>query len=398
MAEASRTLAYERAARIRDQIGHLKSFARAQKVEDTRFYDVDVIGIHQDGEGLTEVAVLFFREGKLLSSRPYTFDIRIDAVDLLGQFLLRFYDGKRYIPERVYIPLRIPDLEGVEGYLADLRKAPFSLKVGKRGEEAKLIQLARENARLSLKASRKTQEGAARIAESLRERLSLKRTPVSIEGVDISTTGGGEAVGAVVHFKNGEAMKSRFRRYRIKTVKGMDDYAMLREVVARRLRRGLKEKDFPDLLLVDGGVGQLNCALEAARDLEVSSMDFLGIRKGETRAKGVQVREGSDDRIVTPEEGVSECIRPGSPEMHLLQRIRDEAHRFAIAYHRKRRSKAGLSSPLDGIKGLGAAGKKRLLAHFGGLQGLRGASRGEIQRVKGVGAVLAGRIHEALHD
>jgi excinuclease ABC subunit C len=397
MAEASKNMAFEKAGRLRDQIAHLKSFARSQRVESVRFWDVDVIGIHH-GEGLTCVVVLFFRDGKLLSSRAYTFELAVEEEELLSQFLLRFYDGKRYVPEEIYLPLKIPEMQAMETYLRGQRKAAFKLKTALRGEGVKLIAMARENARLSLRASKKAQENAAQIQESLAKIFRLKHAPVSIEGVDLSTTGGGEAVGVVVHFRNGGPLRSRYRRYKIKTVEGMDDYAMLREVVSRRLRRGKAEKSLPDLILVDGGKGQLNSALAAARELEVDTVDFLSIAKGDTRAKAVHLKAGEDDRIIAPGTGDSPVLPSGSRELHLLQRIRDEAHRFAITYHRNRRQKKGMSSPLDRVRGLGRERKQRLLRSFGGLRELKGASPEEIGRVQGVGPVLADRIYRALRS
>ena len=162
--------------------------------------------------------------------------------------------------------------------------------------------------------------------------------------MDISTTGGLEAVGAVVRFRNGAELKSRYRRYRINTVEGQDDFAMLREVLRRRIARGLKEQDLPDLILVDGGKGQLSSALEALAEVPKIRVDLLSIEKGETRARAVSLRDGADDRVLMP-GGETAPLMAGSAELHLLQRVRDEAHRFAIAYHRKRRGTSSLSSP-----------------------------------------------------
>jgi excinuclease ABC subunit C len=258
--------------------------------------------------------------------------------------------------------------------------------------------MARENARLLLKASKENKESNKKLLTSLKECLNLASLPVAMEGVDISTTGGGEAVGAVVHFKDGLPLRSRYRRYKIKTVAGMDDYAMLREVLYRRLKRGLKEDSLPDLILVDGGKGQLNCALEVAGILGTESVAFLGIRKGETRARAVSVPEDRDDKIVTPSGGNKATLTPGSPGFSLLQRLRDEAHRFAITYHRKRRQRAGMASLLDRVEGLGAFRKQNLLSHFGGQQGLKRASKEEIMKVPGIGPVLAERIYHTFHS
>jgi len=396
MTVAAEKMKFEEAARFRDSIGYLKSMARTQKVEDMRFYDVDVLGVHSR-RGLTEIVILFFREGKLISSQPFTFSIPLGEIDLVSQFLVRYYDSKRHLPEEVYIPFKLPDMKIIEAYLRRLRKGAFHLKTAVRGDRAKLLKMAKENARLSLKSSKASMENAARIQDSLRIICGLENPPVSIEGVDISTTSGEEAVGSIVHFKNSEEAPSRYRRYRIKTVTGMDDCAMIYEVVSRRLKRGVKEKDLPDLILVDGGRGQLNSALKAAEDCNVRYVDFLGIEKGITRAKAVSLTQEEEDRIVSPREGFTPCPTQGSSELQLLQKVRDEAHRFAITYHRKRRTKRALSSPLDKVHGLGAAKKKVLLSEFGGLRELRGAAVEEISGAPGIGPVLAVRIFKVLH-
>jgi excinuclease ABC subunit C len=397
MRQASKAMEYERAASLRDKIGHLKSFARSQKVEDIKFFDVDVVGLWQSG-GLAEVVVLFFREGKLISSTSYTFELPLDPEELISQFLSRFYDGGRHVPEVTYIPVTIPEMVQTERHLRRLRGAAFKLRTAKRGNAAKLLKMAEENARLSLKTSQQALEQRARTLDALRKSLGMKTTPMAIECIDISTTGGDEAVGALVHFRQGVALRSRYRRYRIRSVKGMDDYAMIEEVVRRRLKRGKKERDLPDLLMVDGGKGQLGSALKAAGDFGDLDLAFIAIKKGGTRARAVQVKADADDEIVLPPGNRAKGPDSGTPAMHLLQRIRDEAHRFAITYHRKRRQKRSLSSPIDAVRGLGADRKQRLLSHFGGLKGVKSAMPDELSRVPGVGPVLAKRIYEALHS
>ncbi|MBU0756317.1 MAG: excinuclease ABC subunit UvrC, partial [Planctomycetes bacterium] len=396
MASAAENMEYEKAGGLRDKIGHLKSFARSQQVENLKYYDVDVIGYWQQG-GLAEVVVLFFREGKLLSSRAYTFEMRFDAVELIAQFLSRFYEEGRHIPGTTYIPLTVPDMKILASHLQRRRGASYRLKVARRGGALKLLKLAEENARLSLRTSQESRSRNADTLESLRRTLGLRRPPISIECIDISTTGGRQAVGAIVHYEHGLPKRARYRRYRIKTVEGMDDYAMIKEVITRRLIRGRKERDLPDLILIDGGRGQLNAAIHCAGMLKIESVAFAGICKGSTRARAVEVRKEDGDRIVLPDRLAGPGPEPGSQAMHLLQRIRDEAHRFAVTYHRNRRSKAGLSSPLDLVQGIGVDRKQHLLTRFGGLRGLKNATREELSRVPGVGPVLAERIHKALH-
>jgi len=386
MQSAAAGMQYEEAARLRDRIKNLEHFAATQKVQVVRFDDADVLGFHSEG-GIAEVVVLFFRDGKLVSSSPFSFDVELEADEVLSQFVLRYYGERRHVPREIFLPFAIPDMAEVGAFLKSRRQGAVSVKVPRRGDALKLAAMAGENARLSLRASRGVKEIAAGIAESLRQSLGLRKAPIRIESIDISNTGGGEAVGAVVHFKEGEPLKSRYRRFRVKTVAGVDDYAMMREVVARRLRRGSAEENLPDLILIDGGVGHVTAAVRAAAEAGVPGIDIAGIAKGENR---------KSDRVFRPGAREPVALERGSGEFHLLQRVRDEAHRFAVAYHRKLRGKRSLASPLDGVPGLGRDRKEKVLGRFGGLRGLKGASLEEIMKVDGVGPVLARRILEAV--
>jgi len=397
MKDASDKMDYESALRFRDQIRNLERFTATQKVEVVRFDDADVVGVCTEG-GVSEVAVLFFREGKLISSSPFAFEHELGPEELLSQFVLRYYGERRHVPREIFLPFAIADMKEVEGFLKERRGGGVSLKVPRRGDAVRLLDMAQENARLTLRASRGVKQIAAGIAESLRQTLGLTGAPLRIEGVDISNTRGNEAVGSIVHFKEGEPLKSRYRRFRIKTVTGSDDYAMMREVLVRRFRRGREEEKLPDLLLVDGGKGQVSIAVRAAAEVGVESVDIIGMAKGATRARAVVGGGTRSDMIYMPGRSRAVELPAGSGELHLLQRVRDEAHRFAVAYHRKLRGKETLSSPLDGVSGLGAMRRRQLLAHFGGARGLKALSIEEIANVPGIGPVLAGRIYSALHD
>lgn len=397
MKDASDRMDYESAQRFRDQIRNLERFTATQKVEVVRFDDADVLGVCTEG-GVSEVAVLFFREGKLLSSSPFAFEHALDPEELLSQFVLRYYGERRHVPREIFLPFAIADMKEIEDFLRERRKGAVSLKVPRRGDAVRLLDMAQENARLTLRVSRGVKQIAAGIAETLRQTLGLRRAPLRIEGVDISNTRGNEAVGSIVHFKEGEPLKSRYRRFRIRTVTGSDDYAMMGEVLVRRFKRGRDEDKLPDLLLVDGGKGQVSVALRAAAEAGAGSVDIVGMAKGETRARAVVGGEQRSDVVYLPDRSEPIELPAGSGELHLLQRVRDEAHRFAVAYHRKLRGKESLSSPLDGVSGLGAARRRQLLAHFGGARGLKAVSVEEIAKVPGIGPVLAGRIHSVLRE
>jgi excinuclease ABC subunit C len=224
----------------------------------------------------------------------------------------------------------------------------------------------------------------------MQKRFSLSHTPARIEGFDISNLGGGLAVGSQVVFEGGEPAKARYRKYRIKTVQGMDDYAMLYEVLVRRMRRGKEEGELPDLLLIDGGKGQLHVALEVLKELQIKGVDALGI------AKKREPEEEEKVFLANKKEGIP--LRDSSPASLLLQRVRDEAHRFAIAYHTKLRNKAGLSSLLADIPGIGEERRRSLLRHLGGLEGIMKATAAELAAVPGMNMALAQQVWEHLHN
>jgi len=403
MDEAAQKLEFEAAAILRDQIRGLEHFSMPQKVENSRYDDADVLGYYRES-GISEVLVLFFRNGKLVASSPFCFELPLEPEELLSQFVLRYYGESRHVPRMIFLPLAIPDMKGIATFLRNRRKGAVAISVPKKGDAAKLTDMANENARLSQQASRGMKQIAAGIAEALREQLELERAPLRIEGVDISNTGGSEAVGSVVHFKDGEPLKSRYRRFRVKTVGAADDYAMMREVLGRRLRRGRDEDNLPDLLLVDGGVGHVAAAVQAACEAGVTNLEIAGLAKGDSRARAVVTPSSGDEQPGAAK--IDRVFRPGrrdpidlpvdSGEFRLLQRIRDEAHRFAITYHRKVRGKQSLASSLDEVPGLGEAKRQTLLVRFGGLRGLKRASLEEIMAVEGIGPVLARRIADRL--
>ncbi len=395
MEAASSRMEYEAAARIRDRIRDLESFSRSQKVDGIRFRDADILGYHREGKG-TGLVVLFIRSGKLASSNSFSFSVDVGAEEMLSQFLLRYYGESRHIPDVIFLPFEIPDKAGIEDFLGSRGEGRGKIKIPRRGEAAKLVSMAIDNARLTLRASRGVKELAAGVAESLRSSLGLAKAPLRIEGVDLSNTSGGEAVGSVVHFREGEPLKSRYRRYRIKTVGGSDDYAMMHEVVLRRLKRGKVEGRLPDLLLVDGGAGHVAAALRALRESKAHNIDIAGMAKRGIRTRATLSKKGEGDRVYIPNRKKPVTLPPGSDELHLLQRVRDEAHRFAVSYHRRLREKRTLSSPLDGIAGLGPDRRRKLLSRFGGLRGLKRVSIDEIMVVDGIGPVLGKRVYRAL--
>lgn len=397
MAEASEELRFEDAAKLRDRLRAIRSTAQGQQVVDHGGGDRDVFGLYREG-GLVEVQVLVVRGGRLLAHRSFGFrDRELPEEEVLGSLLSQFYDGGRPVPAEVLLPLALPDSAAREELLAERRGRKVRIRVPERGALRRLVELAAENARRSLEARRSDEERQEETAEELRRKLHLASAPKTIECVDISTFQGSSTVASVVAFDEGQPESSRYRRYRIRTVEGTDDFASMAEVLRRRFAAGLEAGDLPDLLVIDGGRGQLGVALAVAEDLGVEGLDIVGLAKARVRrdARSVAI-ERSEERVFLPRRVNPVVLPRSSGALFLLQRVRDEAHRFAITYHRSLRARAARESPLDAVPGIGAARKKNLLRAFGSVAALRRAPESEIAAVPGIGDSLARAIVEAL--
>jgi excinuclease ABC subunit C len=260
--------------------------------------------------------------------------------------------------------------------------------------------MAMRNAESAFRAAHASERDRHHALQRLQAALGLRRLPRRMECFDISNLAGAEAVGSLVTFENGLPHKARYRRFKIRTVEGADDFAMLREVLARRLRRGLAEGDLPDLLVVDGGKGQLGVARDVARQLGLDALDLAALAKGRERraARGPHARRTrTDERVFLPGRPQAIVLAHDSPELYLLERLRDEAHRFAVAYHRKLRRRPYQHNVLDRIPGIGPARKRALVAHFGSVRAIRQAAVEQLAAVRGISARQAAAIHAALH-
>ena len=395
MEAAAGNLHFEQAARLRDQIQALQAVTEKQKIISVGLEDQDVIGV---ALGLREAVgqVFFVRGGKMVGRE--TFWLRnTEGLELnwvLLEFIKQYYASVEAVPATILLPVTLPEEEGplIEQWLTQKRTGHgVHLKVPARGVKRKLVELAAKNTLLTL-------EEQVRVAESrlqnklaalggLQQRLGLSNPPRRIEGYDISNTQGEESVGSMVVMEDGEPCKSAYRRFQIKTVEGPNDYASLQEVLRRRFHRGLEEgravqsgdldeeqakfARFPDLLIVDGGKGQLHAVRQIMRDLGVADIPTFGLAKEHEYI----FAEGQSEPIIFPVD---------SPELHLLQRLRDEAHRFALGYHRQKRDKAALNSVLDDIPGIGPKRRKALLKHLGSVKGIRQAGIEELLRVPGM--------------
>ena len=340
MREASEREEFELAARYRDQIQALERSVERQKVVSGDALDRDVFGVWADEGGL-DVAVLIVRKGKMVASEPYHFaQVRVPTEEALGSLLTQFYSTGRPVPKEVLLPFAPETADAFGQWLSDKRGDKVTVAVPERGAKRRLVEMARTNAHAVFEEHRRVMLAEADALAELEAALKLRVRPERIEAFDISNISGELAVGSMVVFEDGRAKKSDYRRFRIRTVDGPDDYAMMREVLTRRMKRALDEGPMPSLVIVDGGKGQLNIALSVFEELNIIDLDAIGIAKEKIHYRDkskVAIREA--DKIYLPKRKDAVIMRPDSPALLLLQRIRDEAHRFAISYHKKLRSK-----------------------------------------------------------
>lgn len=397
MHTAAEALRFEDAARLRDRIRAIEHTQEKQQVVAHWGGDQDVFGLYREG-GFIEAQVLFVRQGKLTGNQAYSFeDFEFPDSEVLAALLTQFYQGPRYVPDEVLLPLDLDDTEVRAEYLSERKGRRVTIVRPQRGDKARLVEMAAENAAQSFRERRDVDRQRERMSEELQRRLSLRNAPKRIECFDISNIHGRVAVGSMVTFDEGEPDKNRYRRFRIKTVPGADDFRMMYEVLTRRFRRGLEQRDFPDLLVVDGGKGQLNVAVSVLAELDITEVDVAGLAKMRVqRAPQASTVERSEERVFVPGRKNPIVLPRNSTALFLLQRLRDEAHRFAITYHRRLRSKERLRSLLDAIPGVGPARRNALLRHFGSAQRVAAASLEELAAAPGISTVLAAQIHAAL--
>jgi excinuclease ABC subunit C len=397
MQEASDALEFERAARLRDVLSGLDALARQQRVERLRGGDYDVVGLARDGD-LAATVVLRIRSGVLLGRDTQRFTDVGDESDasLITTFASRYYlssgtGGGRQatrrgsnLPREILIPAEFDDKELVEDILSDEAGKRIRVYAPKKGTKVRLSELAADNARNALEdrltALEQIEDRAETVLYDLRDRLDLKIVPRLIVCFDISHHQGSETVGSAVVFENGAPKKSEYRHMRVRGDWGNDDYRSMAEVVSRYFQRRVnEERPLPDLLIVDGGKGQLGAARGALGEIGVTDVAMAALAKRE-------------EVIYLPDR--AEPVRLGrkNPALHLLQRLRDEAHRFAVSYNRKLRSKRTLRSDLSQVPGIGPERQKALLSRFGSVRGVRAATAEEIARLPGISETLAVRI------
>jgi excinuclease ABC subunit C len=390
--DAAKALNFEEAAVLRDRLVALRqTLERQRTVAVPGAEDRDVFGLYNHGR-FTEIQVLFFRGGKMTGGRSYSFKEREMPLDeLMSSFLVQYYAEAAFLPPEVLVPVTIEEGDALEEILSEQRGGKVRVLCPLRGEKKALVQMAERNARSSFEEKQLESQAQQDLLEQVQKHLRLPRPPHRIECFDISTTQGTKPVGSMVVFEGGDAAKNRYRHFAIREVEGQDDFAMMREVLMRRLTRAVAENDLPDLLLIDGGKGQLNVATAVLKDLGIEDLSAVGIAKSR-----YEDGDRSPERFFLPGRVNPVILRQDSPVVHFLARIRDEAHRFAITYHRKRRGKGTLQTRLTDIPGIGAHRARVLLRTLGSLKKIRDASIEEIVSVPGFSKGLAGIVKEHL--
>jgi len=406
MDEAAGRMEYERAAQVRDQLRAIERTVERQMVSTTRKEDVDIFGLARDSDQAC-VQVFFVRGTQMIGRDTFMLEGVRDEPDsaVLTNFLLQYYEGAQYVPKLVAIPSEADERDTMEALLTEKRGSLVEVRVPERGEKRRLVELASENAKEALALMRvkwmadanKTEQAL----EQLREELSLAATPRRIECYDNSNIQGTSPVSSMVVFVDGKPAPNQYRKFRVKTVEGANDFATMQEIMRRRFGRHARTAepsapdgggegggdgdawDLPDLVIIDGGKGQLGAALQAMRELGVHQIATVGLAK---RFEELFVPD-EDDPIVLPRN---------SEALYLVQRVRDEAHRFAITYHRQVRAKSSIQSALDTIPGIGPKRKKALLKKFGSVKQIREAGVEEIAATVGFTRALAEKVKAEL--
>ncbi len=391
MEQAAAELDYEQAALLRDRIVTLRRIQERQYV-NAEGGDLDIVAAAQEG-GANCVQVFFVRNGRNLGNKAFFPQAPegTDLATLLSGFLAQFYVDKP-VPADILVGAELEDQALLEAALSERAGRRVSLKVRVRGERARWLDMARGNAQVALRARLASQAGYATRLDALRDALALDEAPQRMECFDISHTGGERTVASCVVFNAEGPAKSDYRRFNIEGVTPGDDYAALHQALTRRYTRIKQgEVPFPDLLFIDGGPGQLGAVAEALQELGVlEGVNLVGVSKGPDRRPGAE-------QLWLLGQGTAVILPADSPALHLVQQIRDEAHRFAITGHRQRRAKARTTSVLEGIVGVGPKRRQNLLRQFGGLQGLARAGVEDIAQVEGISRQLATQIYAAFH-
>ena len=394
MSEASEAEEFEEAARWRDLIQTMERTLERQRVVDPGLRDRDVWGVFRELDRGVAV-VLPVRGGMMLEPAALPFEgLLEESPDLLSSLLNTWYGQGHQVPPEILVPTLPTGAEALAEVLSEIAERKVRLFQPQRGDKARVLELAHRNARDRYRRSTQRSDRLRRALAELGEMLALPQAPHRIECFDNSNLQGDHPVSSQVVFLDGEPAKKEYRTYKIRTVAGPDDTATMTEVLGRRFRRATEEGTFPDLLVVDGGKGQLNAALSVLEELGLSEQPVIGLAKPRTEKKRGET--APVDKIIVPGRRDPILLPDHHPSLNLLRHIRDESHRFAIRFHRKLRRKSTLASVLEEIQGIGPARRKALLKHFGSARAMEDATVVDLSAVPGIGHATARQIRQAL--
>jgi excinuclease ABC subunit C len=386
MQNYSKNYEFEKAARIRDRILHIKNIMEKQSIVSSQFESQDFIAFTKKDD-IYNITILFIREGKVIGKNNFFVKKKFSEMseeEILSSFIKQYYSNPSFLPSEIITDLMLEDSKAIEEWLYTLTNQKIKIRTCETDFENRVIELARQNSIIELSnylADIETKDAQKRLKDLMKV-LKLKNVPKSIEAFDVSNIMGKFAVGSMVKFVNGLPAKNEYRKFNIKTVDGIDDFKMIEEIVYRRYKR-LKEenKELPDLILIDGGKGQLQSAIKALEKNEIFNIPIISLAKKE-------------EVIYLPNKEEPLKLNRNSPALKLLQNIRDEAHRFAITFHKEKRSKEIYSSILDEIEGIGETIKNRLLKYFGSLDEILNASEDELLKIPGITKKIIEKIKE----
>ena len=395
MAQAAEGMEFERAAELRDLLRSVEHVAQKQKITSEGMEDRDIIALARD-EREAVVQVFFVREGRMMGREHHYLHVAVeeDSAEIVESFVKQFYSGTPFLPREIWLQQPLPDEQLLTEWLSEKRGSKVTLKVPKKGQKERMMELAERNAATVLEKDRerlKREEAKSVGAVQEIEKLTGLRDIHRMEAFDISNISGVESVGSMVVFEDGRPKKSDYRKFRIRTVTGPDDYASMREVLTRRLTHSLEQKDdhfmkLPDLIMMDGGRGQVNIALGVLKELDLD-IPVCGMVKDDRHRTRALWYSDAEVPIDTHSEG-----------FRLVTRIQDEAHRFAIEYHRSLRSKDQVRSVLDDIPGIGAVRRRALMRYFEGIDAIREADEAELRAVPEMNAAAAKAVYEYFHS
>ena len=378
---------YEDAARVRDQIKAVEKTIETQNVVSTRREDQDIIGVARKN-GISQVVIFFSRKGVITGTRDFRFENRdVSPSEIIEAFLKQYYHADRYVPKNILISHHIDDLQPISDWLSSYTQKKISIHHPVRGKKVGMIRLAVKNAENIL--NRADMLTSDELLEMTKSALRLNKLPRRIEAMDISNLQGNQAVGTIVAFLNGKPYKEGYRNYRIKEVKGIDDYEMMSEMTGRRLSGG----DLPDLLMIDGGKGHLLAVSRVIEGMDVKEDAPALVAIAKEREQGAK-----GDKLYLPGRKNPLRLSGDNPVLLFLMGIRDEVHRRAVTYHRKLRKKETIKSILDVIPGVGPAKRALLLKEFGSIEAIRRATEDEISKLKGVTKSMAEEIKKQLNS